>query len=97
MGRLVRSTNLYCYLWAALFFATALSSPTLGERTLPFWRAVIVLGIPMFVGSFAAAIYRAGAWIYCKRTPLLPAPALAPVATYRDGPPAECPRHPFAR
>ncbi|MDO9020854.1 MAG: hypothetical protein Q7V43_28275 [Myxococcales bacterium] len=94
----MRSTNLYCYLWAALFFATALSSPTLGERTLPLWRAVIVLGIPIFVGSFAAAIYRASAWIYCTGTPpLLPAPAPDPLATYRDGPAAECPRHPFAR
>jgi hypothetical protein len=29
-------------------------------------------------------------------TPLPPTPA-DPLATYRDGPPAECPRHPFAR
>jgi hypothetical protein len=29
-------------------------------------------------------------------TPLPPPPA-DPLATYRDGPPAECPRHPFAR
>jgi hypothetical protein len=29
-------------------------------------------------------------------TPLPPPPA-APLAPYRDGPPAECPRHPFAR
>jgi hypothetical protein len=49
-------------------------------------------GVALVIGriALARAVARRAS------TPLPPHPA-DPLATYRDGPPAECPRHPFAR
>ena len=36
-------------------------------------------------------------WFARSASTPLPPPAADPLATYREGPPVECPRHPFAR
>jgi len=45
----------------------------------------------------AAALSRVVDRLTRHATTPLPPPAVDPLATYREGPPVECPRHPFAR
>lgn len=57
-------------------------------------RIFIVVAFGM---SCAALALHAWAWRRAHRVRTATAAPIDPLATYRDGPPTECPRHPFAR
>ncbi len=63
----------------------------------PDWEVPVGFVHAGAVLAFVAGALRALAARLTRRasTSLLP-PAPDPLATYRDGPPVECPRHPFA-
>jgi|GEM_PF-1530409 len=48
------------------------------------------------IGLAVVALQLVGGLADRRASTPLPRPAADPLATYRDGPPVECPRHPFA-
>ncbi len=79
---------------SAHFVATADGPRTLWmNRTWDLPRVSLVLVLACVAGANLVLFLRHG-----RRAVMpLPAPATDPLATYRDGAPMECPRHPYAR
>lgn len=99
----VSSLNLLIAL-ALVFSVLALLTRNERGRDATTFMGLLSDGVLFQVGLLALAIACAAGVlrILSRRlvrrasTPLPPPPA-DPLATYREGPPVECPRHPFAR
>jgi hypothetical protein len=70
----------------------------------PLDRALRVEATAVRYGRVGGAFTAAGVvlkaltdWFTNRASTPLPAPPVDPLATYREGAPPECPRHPFAR